>query len=417
MHQEGAPRLSVSFSQSQPERSDLVFSSASSKKASSLPLASAVEQSSFSQQSMLPPQSSSVPPPLPQQSSTPQSSSTPPPLPQQSSTSQPSPSSSSPPESSPRQLSPTYSPPVDILQAPPKMQRSVPPPPPPVAFMVQSGSSVSMNAPPKDVVSTPAQDTSSTAPKVASSIPPKDTSSTTSQDPPRRPLPFLTDLAVAAAARQKHIEEKASSHGETTEPTQKPRSEHTNKSLPQSNSSNEDDPSPPRRAMPASLLQEIANAGTSRLDRAARAAKNGAQSPKGSLVNRAGTIRKAGTLGGGQRSERYGTEVLNTMRGEMRGHLFVPEEGEKVTEKPPPRSGNPLLDEIRGFDFSKLRKVDRSSPPVDEPKHDSCGTPGLADLLRSRLEVMQTDSESDSSDSRFEFSDSSVCCKQVKRPF
>lgn len=98
------------------------------------------------------------------------------------------------------------------------------------------------------------------------------------------------------------------------------------------------------------------------------------------------------------------------MRGETRGHLFVPEEGEKMTEKPPPRSGNPLLDEIRGFDFSKLRKVDRSSRPVEEPpKHDRSDTPGLADLLRSRLEVMQTDSESDSSDSRFEFSDSSIC--------
>lgn len=81
-----------------------------------------------------------------------------------------------------------------------------------------------------------------------------------------------------------------------------------------------------------------------------------------------------------------------------------------MTEKPPPRSGNPLLDEIRGFDFSKLRKVDRSSRPVEEPpKHDRSDTPGLADLLRSRLEVMQTDSESDSSDSRFEFSDSSIC--------
>ena len=381
MHQEGAPRLSASFSQSQPERSDLILSSSLSKKASSLPPPSTAPQPLPSQQS-LPPPPQSLPPTPPQQQSLlpPQSSPTPPPqsLPQQPSPAQPI--CCPPSESFSRQVSPAYSPPVDILQIPPKLQRSVPPPPPPVAFTVQSNTSVSTDVSSRDIPS----------------------SSAPSQDPPRRPLPFLTDLAAAAAARQKHIEEKASSQVEHTEHIHNPLSQH--------DSTCEPDLSPPKRAMPASLLQEIANAGTSRLDRAARAASSSVQSPKGSLVNRAGTIRKAGTLGGGQRSERYGTEVLNTMRGETRGHLFVPEEGEKMTEKPPPRSGNPLLDEIRGFDFSKLRKVDRSSRPVEEPpKHDRSDTPGLADLLRSRLEVMQTDSESDSRDSRLEFSDSSIC--------
>lgn len=401
MHQEDTPRLTVAFSQSQPERCDLILSSSLPKKTSSLPLPITVQQSLSSpplQQSLPPPLPQSLPPPSqslpPQQSVSPPQSLLPPPPPQSLPPQQtPSPSSSRsllplPPESPPCQVPPTYSPPVDILQMPPKQQRAVPPPPPPMAFNTPSVTSPSplttLNTSPKDLASSPAPVATSPSP----------------QDTPHRPLPFLTDLAAAAAARQKHIEEKASQLQSTSV------AEQDHESISKHESISEHEPSPPKRAMPAGLLQEIANAGTSRLDRAAKAMNPVVQSPKGSIVNRAGTVRKAGTLGGGQRSERYGTEVLNSMRGESRGHLFVAEEGEKVTEKPVSRSGNPLLDEIRGFDFSKLRKVDRSPRPVEEsPKHNKEGTPGLADLLRSRLEVMQTDSESDSSDSRFEFSD------------
>lgn len=92
MHQEGAPRLSASFSQSQPERSDLILSSSLSKKASSLPPPSTAPQPLPSQQS-LPPPPQSLPPTPPQQQSLlpPQSSPTPPPqsLPQQPSPAQP----------------------------------------------------------------------------------------------------------------------------------------------------------------------------------------------------------------------------------------------------------------------------------------------------------------------------------------
>ena len=131
------------------------------------------------------------------------------------------------------------------------------------------------------------------------------------------------------------------------------------------------------------------------------------QSPVGTLGSRAGTIRKRGTLGGGGRGgERYGTEVFNRMRTTERSNLYVGED----ESKPLASSGNPLLDEIRSFDLSKLKKVQNAAPVESAPTKPKEADQSLADFLRSRLEVMEdSESDSDSSDSRFDFSDSPVC--------
>ena len=224
---------------------------------------------------------------------------------------------------------------------------------------------------------------------VSQSPPPNDT--------PRQPLPFLGDLAAAAAARQRHIAESTKSSSPTPQPTPQPTQQPTQQPTSQSTSQ----PTQPAR-LPTNLLQEIAAAGTKRLHHVE------AQSPVGTLGSRAGTIRKRGTLGGGGRGgERYGTEVFNRMRTTERSNLYV---GEDENKQPAP-SGNPLLDEIRSFDLSKLKKVQSAAPAEPKstkPKEDA--DQSLADFLRSRLEVMEdSESDSDSSDSRFDFSDFLVC--------
>ena len=65
---------------------------------------------------------------------------------------------------------------------------------------------------------------------------------------------------------------------------------------------------------------------------------------------------------------------------------------------------NNLFDEIRHFDLSKLRRVTPEQPADTKPANSYSGVePTVAELMRSRLLVMQSDSDSD--DSQFDFSD------------
>lgn len=74
--------------------------------------------------------------------------------------------------------------------------------------------------------------------------------------------------------------------------------------------------------------------------------------------------------------------------------------------EPPPADAarNNLFDEIRHFDLSKLRRVTSEQPTDTKPANNNSGVePTVAELMRSRLLVMQSDSDSD--DSQFDFSD------------
>ena len=208
-------------------------------------------------------------------------------------------------------------------------------------------------------------------------------------EPPRRPLPFLSDLGNAVAARQKRIEEQGASNPPPSSRSQP---------LP-----SQQDVEPPRRPLP--FLSDLGNAVAARQKRIEEQAQ--VRSPTNSLGNR--SIRKAGTLGSRSRtttkSERFGAGVLDMVRGDTIGRLRVVDENEG--EALPQPTGNPLMDEIMRFDRSKLKKVDNSTSrtrgPLVSPK--KVVEPSLADLFRSRLDVMQTDSESDLDSSGGDFSD------------
>lgn len=129
----------------------------------------------------------------------------------------------------------------------------------------------------------------------------------------------------------------------------------------------------------------------------------------GTLGSRSGTIRRTGTLGGNNRtSERFGSDIMNNLHNGSRSTLRIRTDGD--TPEPPPADAarNNLFDEIRHFDLSKLRRVTPEQPADTKPANSNSGVePTVAELMRSRLLVMQSDSDSD--DSQFDFSDWFVC--------
>ena len=66
---------------------------------------------------------------------------------------------------------------------------------------------------------------------------------------------------------------------------------------------------------------------------------------------------------------------------------------------------NTVLDEIRSFDIKKLRKVNRdeTTPPLNSSTNSHGNESTIADMLRERLRIMESDS-SDESDSSSDFS-------------
>lgn len=125
----------------------------------------------------------------------------------------------------------------------------------------------------------------------------------------------------------------------------------------------------------------------------------------GTLGSRSGTIRRTGTLGGNNRtSERFGSDIMNNLHNGSRSTLRIRTDGD--TPEPPPAdtARNNLFDEIRHFDLSKLRRVTPEQTADAKPANNNPGVePTVAELMRSRLLVMQSDSDSD--DSQFDFSD------------
>lgn len=163
----------------------------------------------------------------------------------------------------------------------------------------------------------------------------------------------------------------------------------------------------PARALPADFLAEIRQKGTARQEalqhKHERKSSQGTLGSKSStLGSRSGTIRRNGTLGGNSGSKRYGKFVMHEIRSGQ-NTLKVCEDGEK--SEAPKSGGNPLLDEIRNFNLANLRKVDKTKSPKDTQEKKPNQEPSLADLMRSRLECFDSDSNTDSDDSRFDFSD------------
>ena len=242
------------------------------------------------------------------------------------------------------------------------------------------------------VSATPASHTSETPLKPAESTP----------APPARPLPanFLAEIRQKGAerlAKSKEIEAaqpsapSAPSAPSTTEKTQK-----TQKAEER-----------PARPLPANFLAEIREKGAARQEALQqKQTRKGSMGTLGSnsstLGSRSGTIRRNGTLGGGSGSKRYGQFVMHEIRSGQ-NTLKVCEDGQE--SQAPKSGGNPLLDEIRNFNLANLRKVDKEKSPKDTPEKKTSQEPSLADLMRSRLECFDSDSNTDSDDSRFDFSD------------
>ena len=172
-------------------------------------------------------------------------------------------------------------------------------------------------------------------------------------------------------------------------------------------------PKPP--ALPANFLAEIQQKGQERqeasLHRTTQESKPQVskrntenRSYQSSLSSRNGTIR-TGTLGGKSRaSNRYGTLVLNDLRGLDRN--FYTEDSREASVSTSTRpSMNPVLDEIRSFDIKRLRKVNRdeNTPPLNSSTNSQSNESSMAAMLRERLRIMQSDS-SDESDSSSDFS-------------
>lgn len=335
----------------------------------------------------------------------------------------------------PTDTKPRSPPPIDTnpLSPPPtdtKPRSPAPmlkPPPPSSQPPIEAGSSEDYH-PPLDFLAE--------IRKKASEMPPP-------QVETRRPLPssFLeeirkkgTERQAGIASRMESTTEEPSSPVQMTEPppfvTPKPhppsfleeiRKKGTERqttvlSNPSPSESTPTESTPtPSRPLPLDFLAEIRKKGTERQEAAAKKAQQNPASPtkstlemrsrQSTLSSRNGTIR-SGTLGGDSRAScRYGTGILNDLRGLDRNTFFAQENDEPTPQTPKP-SGNPFLDEIRNFDMKKLRKVtpqDQSSS--NSPINNSTSNESsMADMLRERLRIMQSDS-SDESDSTSDFSD------------
>ena len=95
---------------------------------------------------------------------------------------------------------------------------------------------------------------------------------------------------------------------------------------------------------------------------------------------------------------------MNDLHNENKGTLRVQTDGEAPAMPTQNTGRKSLFDEIRHFDLAKLKRV---TPTEQAEKKDVSGSvePTVAELMHNRLMVMQSDSSSDSDDSRFEFSD------------
>ena len=162
---------------------------------------------------------------------------------------------------------------------------------------------------------------------------------------------------------------------------------------------------PPPSSLQRSFLQEIVQAGTERQNRI----NSIATTDTSSAGSRFGTIRRTGTLGGNSRvSERFGSDIMNDLHNENKGTLRVQTDGEAAAAPVQNTAKKSLFDEIRHFDLAKLKRVEPSDQVQKKDvkkKENGTAQPSVAELMHSRLMVMQSDSSSDSDDSRFEFSD------------
>ena len=258
-------------------------------------------------------------------------------------------------------------------------------------------------------VSEPSKAVSDKSAKSPSAPPIKPASSAPA--PPPKPLPadFLAEIRQKGAERLARSKENEPS--EPSEPdSQPPRpipSTASDASAASAASAASEGVERPARALPAGFLAEIRAKGAARQEalqqKHERKSSQGTLGSKSStLGSRSGTIRRNGTLGGNSGSKRYGKFVMHEIRSGQ-NTLKVCEDGEK--SQVPKSGGNPLLDEIRNFNLANLRKVDKSKSPKDTQEKKPNQEPSLADLMRSRLECFDSDSNTDSDDSRFDFSD------------
>ena len=236
--------------------------------------------------------------------------------------------------------------------------------------------------------------------------PPKPASSAPA--PPPKPLPadFLAEIRQKGAERQARAKETEPSEP-VSEPPRPIPSTASAPSAPSTASVPSEGVERPARALPAGFLAEIRAKGAARQEaleqKHERKSSQGTLGSKSStLGSRSGTIRRNGTLGGNSGSKRYGKFVMHEIRSGQ-NTLKVCEDGGK--SQAPKSGGNPLLDEIRNFNLANLRKVDKSKSPKDMQEKKPNQEPSLADLMRSRLECFDSDSNTDSDDSRFDFSD------------
>ena len=230
------------------------------------------------------------------------------------------------------------------------------------------------------------QSTPSASPNAAQSAP-------RSAPRPSLPADFLAEIRQKGAERMARSSQTESlTHPESSIPPKPPQS---TQSLPQPQSP----PSrgAPPRPLPADFLAEIRQKGAARQQ---AAEKNKLSSQYGTLDGGSATTRRTGTLGSARSLKRYGSSVLNQIHSGQ-NTLRIYNEGEEPQQ--PKSGGNPLLDEIRNFDFSRLRKVNKEKPAEKNTRETE--EPSLAELMRSRLECFQSDSSIDSDDSRFDFSD------------
>ena len=234
--------------------------------------------------------------------------------------------------------------------------------------------------------------------------PPKPSDSqSTASNPPSRPLPadFLAEI------RQKGAERMAKSkEAEVAESTNEPAARSA-PSAPSDSAASAETMERPARALPANFLAEIREKGAARQEvlrhtRSRKSSQGTLGSNSSTLGSRSGTIRRNGTLGSNSGSKRYGKFVMHEIRSGQ-NTLKVGEDGEGSKSRK--SGGNPLLDEIRNFNLANLRKVDKAKPSKETEEKKQNQEPSLAELMRSRLECFDSDSNTDSDDSRFDFSD------------
>ena len=264
----------------------------------------------------------------------------------------------------------------------------------------------------------------------SSSKPSPSPSQTPVQKPPALPSDFLAEIRQKGSEHQAAVLSQSTSDNHPSSSSPKPPalpanflseiqqkgSEHQAAVLSQSTpkpTPSSSTPKPP--ALPANFLAEIRQKGQERQEASLhrttqesipQVSKRNTEnrSYQSSLSSRNGTIR-TGTLGGKSRaSNRYGTLVLNDLRGLDR-NFYAEDSGEASVSTSTRPSMNSVLDEIRSFDIKRLRKVNRdeNTPPLNSSTNSQSNESSMAAMLRERLHIMQSDS-SDEFDSSSDFS-------------